>query len=579
MACSQNNHKVTKFFWIALALSLNACGSIPMNTAFNDPICSKGVPCSFQDEEDSERNSLQPVPRARVTVEADDWNPPAFVGLTLSGGGSRAAVFSMAVMRELDQLGLLSHVSVISSTSGGGLAGAWYALNAPNVNWNTAVGAMETDFLSLWLRKFLFPPNLIATGFTHLDRSDLMAEVFDETLFAGKTFGDLKDWGPGRPRWLANSADQTERGYLFTFSEESFANIGSRLDTYPIARAVMASAALPGVFNSMTLRRWSQYGKRYTHLYDGGTADNLGLRSMIRTAAQHQMENLSQGKKPGCFIFVVDGYAAGAQGYMSHEPDLHRRIEIIDTNFISSFDRFLERQRFELLKLVGLNPVARLSLVVPEVLIADREYPPEFLSHVINVDFNKWAGYNRGEGLRADDVKRQLLDSPPPEDGWFRCTIWYIALDELQNLRPYFVNERGVTEAYWEQDRVEQGLTIPAYPPPPEQLINAARYRFRLWSVAKQIETNFRLTGPDKCSAKSLQGVLEDSASILVNEDHEARVHACEWFTRHGLQTASACEKMPRQLKAKIPFSLEAPKSLEGRYFSYSDSMTCSVKH
>ena len=48
-----------------------------------------------------------------------------FIGLALSGGGSRAANFGSAVLWELDRLGILQHVQYISTVSGGSLAGAY----------------------------------------------------------------------------------------------------------------------------------------------------------------------------------------------------------------------------------------------------------------------------------------------------------------------------------------------------------------------------------------------------------------------------------------------------------------------
>ncbi len=49
-----------------------------------------------------------------------------FIGLALSGGGSRATNFGSAVLWELDRLGILQHVQYISTVSGGSLAGAYY---------------------------------------------------------------------------------------------------------------------------------------------------------------------------------------------------------------------------------------------------------------------------------------------------------------------------------------------------------------------------------------------------------------------------------------------------------------------
>ncbi|MDB5322985.1 MAG: uncharacterized protein JWN40_4616, partial [Phycisphaerales bacterium] len=63
--------------------------------------------------------------------EGDGW----FVGLAISGGGSRSANFSAAVMFELQRLGLLEKVDAISSVSGGSMTAAYYCLSADR-DWN-----------------------------------------------------------------------------------------------------------------------------------------------------------------------------------------------------------------------------------------------------------------------------------------------------------------------------------------------------------------------------------------------------------------------------------------------------------
>ena len=51
------------------------------------------------------------------------------IGLALSGGGFRAAGFHLGVMRELQRLGLLAKLDLISCVSGGSIAGGTLAVN------------------------------------------------------------------------------------------------------------------------------------------------------------------------------------------------------------------------------------------------------------------------------------------------------------------------------------------------------------------------------------------------------------------------------------------------------------------
>src|SRR5262245_55028707 len=51
------------------------------------------------------------------------------IGLSLSGGGYRAAAFHLGTLRKLNELGILKHVDILSTISGGSIAGAYYLLN------------------------------------------------------------------------------------------------------------------------------------------------------------------------------------------------------------------------------------------------------------------------------------------------------------------------------------------------------------------------------------------------------------------------------------------------------------------
>jgi hypothetical protein len=64
---------------------------------------------SYQNEPDLGRSfvrPLHPVPRASTDWVADK---PQFIGVAISGGGSRSANFGMAALTELDRLGEQQH--------------------------------------------------------------------------------------------------------------------------------------------------------------------------------------------------------------------------------------------------------------------------------------------------------------------------------------------------------------------------------------------------------------------------------------------------------------------------------------
>lgn len=48
------------------------------------------------------------------------------IGLALSGGGFRASIFHLGVIRRLEELGIMEHVRIVSSVSGGSIVAAYY---------------------------------------------------------------------------------------------------------------------------------------------------------------------------------------------------------------------------------------------------------------------------------------------------------------------------------------------------------------------------------------------------------------------------------------------------------------------
>src|SRR5262245_9976062 len=55
-------------------------------------------------------------------------DPKAKIGLALAGGGFRAALFHLGVLRRLAELDYLPRISALSCVSGGSLVGAVYCL-------------------------------------------------------------------------------------------------------------------------------------------------------------------------------------------------------------------------------------------------------------------------------------------------------------------------------------------------------------------------------------------------------------------------------------------------------------------
>jgi predicted acylesterase/phospholipase RssA len=234
-----------------------------------------------------------------------------FVGLSLSGGGSRSAAFSAACMFQLERVGILQNVDYISTVSGGSLPGAYYCLQGADWNPGTVQAKMTHEFATdLVVQTFYLPWNWCALLFGDYNRSDILAEAFNDVLYSrgGKslTFADLR---PDRPRLLIN-ATNLQSGRRFIFCNESFNQINSDLTRYPISYAVAASSAVPVVLHPVKMHDYATIYPQYLQLVDGGVADNLGIVTLVDTYINQielaQKEHLPDPYPHGAVFVVVD---------------------------------------------------------------------------------------------------------------------------------------------------------------------------------------------------------------------------------------------------------------------------------
>lgn len=281
-----------------------------------------------------------------------------FVGLALSGGGSRSANFSAAVMLELQQRGILDQVDVISAVSGGALTAVYYGLGPMNAGPFTEPAlrsALVQDFQGTWLWRWLLPHNIFRFWLSDFTRSDIMVQVFNEHLFRHKTFADLRP----HPKILINATLRNDHT-RFTFTDDRFRDLHSDLALYQVANAVNASSAFPGIMDDVTLQHYTD-PPRYLHLYDGGPKDNLGVQALveflIRAVAGTNLDTLFP---KGCVIFVVDaGPVSDNERLSDRESDRTIPDYFINTNAIDATDVMLGDLRERLLKEMGVKSVDR----------------------------------------------------------------------------------------------------------------------------------------------------------------------------------------------------------------------------
>lgn len=330
-----------KHFAFAMAVILLLTGCVALNPPANDNMVLKQKPVAGSDYTFArwiEKRQLLAEEAGRAANEA---LPTTLVFLSFSGGGARAAAVASGVLGVLEEEKLSGNIALMSSTSGGSVAAAAYAANG-------AVGLAELDeqFLANDNMATLIPRMAARLLVPGANRTKDFAAYLDERLFpnGAPLYGDLiARWDDKAPFVVLNATDMSS-GRTFEFTQEAFSELCSNLATFPVTQAVAASAAFPLLLHPLPLRNhWSHVdcaafrsGKsaakelqdaqkypepfksparveralyayslehsypgpsktgiepdrkiEFIHLLDGGLADNLAARAVMRILGSH----------------------------------------------------------------------------------------------------------------------------------------------------------------------------------------------------------------------------------------------------------------------------------------------------
>jgi len=303
--------------------------------------------------------TLQAAERPDCMTPAADRD--VLIGLAVSGGGSRAALFAAGAFEALskirvgpDQRSLLEQVSYISSVSGGSMASSYFVARKPGktVPMLTAEGAvtpqyeeffsrfkedMKFDLEGLILRRQLIRLRWVNPAWTAWS----LKELLDESYLNDMTFKDLsrREAQGDSPRLLINTTlyNNGRRFVVSTLPREAseydvFVDLhrvgGGRklddegeqilrsrwealhsmtpedikLDTCPIhvAAAVVGSMSFPPIVGPISFRVKGQ--DKYWHVGDGGLADNTGAESLFMVF----LKKLQEGKAKRALIISFD---------------------------------------------------------------------------------------------------------------------------------------------------------------------------------------------------------------------------------------------------------------------------------
>ena len=211
------------------------------------------------------------------------------VALAFSGGGFRATLSALGVLRFVADAGLLERVRYVSSVSGGSLANGLFAHHYEELQRNDFTPeALDAIVIAPFLKKVTrrsLSRSLVANvwrSFGPRTRTDLLADIFDKWFFNGRLLEDLSS----QCRFMFNAASVTT-GVRFVFEHEIVGDWvmgraytkGSELR---VAQAAAASAAVPGAFAPFVVKNvdFPCANGRTQMLLDGGAYDNSGLEAL-----------------------------------------------------------------------------------------------------------------------------------------------------------------------------------------------------------------------------------------------------------------------------------------------------------
>lgn len=305
------------------------------------------------------------------------------IGLALSGGGYRAAAFHLGTFRKLKELGILDQVDVISTISGGSIAGAFYCLNKDNFQSfdEQLVKALQKSTikrilfswpiflhmlifllvlilyfglclnLDFWLVNFGFSftsnnwYKLLALlylfiflifHFKFISLTKLKIKAYNQIFFKDKMMCYL----PDKPELVMN-ATNLSTGTLFSFSKRKSSDssyeyhipsderITFNCTDMLIAKAVASSTCVPFAFDPVKIER--KYFINPEHfelvsprLIDGGIYDNQGIHKLTQKNSSYFCSNIivSDGSQP--FVYKFSGNNIGSVFYRSVDLMMRR---------------------------------------------------------------------------------------------------------------------------------------------------------------------------------------------------------------------------------------------------------------
>ena len=310
--------------------------------------------------------------------------------LAFSGGGSRAAALAYGVLQELrdtpvpaagESGRLLDQVQTISSVSGGSFTAAYYGLHGDRIFDDFEDVFLRRNFQDALIHRLMNP----FRWFGRTGRTEMAVNYYEDMVFKDATFKEMLR--PESPLILLNASD-LGGGVRFSFVQEYFDLLCSDVGSFPVARAVAASSAVPVLFNPVVVENypdcdgraqaWLEWTRarvaakpelvlvveglesfldrdrrRYVHFVDGGITDNLGLRAFYEvveiSGGIAEFNKRHRGDPPRRLVFISVNAATDPE----REMDLSTKQPSIAETISAMSDVQLHRYNIDTIALLG----------------------------------------------------------------------------------------------------------------------------------------------------------------------------------------------------------------------------------
>jgi NTE family protein len=252
------------------------------------------------------------------------------IGLSLSGGGYRAAAFHIGTLNKLHQMNILEKVDVMSTISGGSITGAFYCLHKGSyadfskkmvtlLATRSVIKKILTSFtfikavllILLFLAgsiyflftryPFLSPVILMVLivllvifQFRIFPVSKIVQKAYDSFFYHGAMLQDLNE----KPELVIGSTNlQTARPFTFSKNKMEDTKYWEMMDgkgavyfkhkEFPVSKAVTASSCVPFAFTPIAIEKKyysdpADFQRINPQLVDGGVYDNQGIHKITQ---------------------------------------------------------------------------------------------------------------------------------------------------------------------------------------------------------------------------------------------------------------------------------------------------------